>query len=288
MAINEIRITTIEQINDLIWKQEYESDKDRHRANYLFRGLPNSEYHLVTSLHRNCMQKSALVEKPLLRNFTKYASLEYEALSDNTWMQMVIGQHHGLPTRLLDWTYSVLVALHFATSCDDLTKLDKNDAVIWAIDIEEMNGKLPRIFRKTLGDERAYLMTIDMLGEVFTGTGYDAIERYDDNVDASAMVILEPPSVDQRIISQYSYFSVIPKGMENDMDDLGIERFLDTTNNTYKYIIDKDLKWRIRDMLDQMNINERTIYPGLDGLTQWLKRHYYVKRNDDKDKRIDV
>ena len=41
--------------------------------------------------------------------------------------------------------------------------------------------------------------------------------------------------------------------------------------------VDKNLKWRIRDMLDQMNINERTVYPGLDGLTTWIKRHFYVK-----------
>lgn len=57
-----------------------------------------------------------------------------------------------------------------------------------------------------------------------------------------------------------------------------IEAFLESkTANTVKYIIDKTLKWRIRDMLDQLNVNERIIYPGLDGLSSWIKRHYYVK-----------
>ena len=57
-----------------------------------------------------------------------------------------------------------------------------------------------------------------------------------------------------------------------------IEQFLDNeTDNTTKYVIDKKLKWRIRDMLDQMNINERITCPGIDGLTMWIKRHYYVR-----------
>lgn len=86
------------------------------------------------------------------------------------------------------------------------------------------------------------------------------------------MVLIEPPSIDQRIINQYSYFSIIPSEMDN------IENYLESkTVNTTKYIIDKSLKWRVRDMLDQMNINERIAYPGLDGLTMWIKRHYYVK-----------
>ena len=38
-------------------------------------------------------------------------------------------------------------------------------------------------------------------------------------------------------------------------DDYGIKQYLETTTSTYKYVIDKTLKWRIRDMLDQMNIN---------------------------------
>lgn len=57
----------------------------------------------------------------------------------------------------------------------------------------------------------------------------------------------------------------------------GIEEFLDKyTENTVKYVIDKRIKWDVRDFLDQMNMNERTMMPGLDGLSTWLKRHYFV------------
>ena len=65
-----------------------------------------------------------------------------------------------------------------------------------------------------------------------------------------------------------------------------IEDFLEKeTDHTTKYIIDKSIKWHLRDFLDQMNINERIVYPGLDGLTIWLKRHYYVgDHSGDQDK----
>ena len=71
---------------------------------------------------------------------------------------------------------------------------------------------------------------------------------------------------------QYSFFSLVPMGMTD------IEKYLDEyTCNTVKYVIDRQLRWRVRDMLDSLNISERLLYPGLEGLSKWIARHYYVK-----------
>lgn len=255
------------EIWEIISEQAYDARVNRYRSSCLYRGVPNANFHLATSLARNCKNKGKVLEKSILRNFTKYASIEDPGLENSKWRQLIIGQHHGLPTRLLDWTYSPLAALHFATSGEEFSRMEKNDCVVWAIDIEEINRLLPDKYIKELQKENSYLFTVKMLEQVV-----QELDQYDDDMREEAMVLLEPPSIDQRIINQYSYFSIIPK----DMTD--IEAFLETkTENTVKYVIDKLLKWRIRDMLDQLNINERIVYPGLDGLSFWIKRHYYVK-----------
>ena len=111
------------------------------------------------------------------------------------------------------------------------------------------------------------MFSVQMLNKI-AGSLY----QYDEDMGDRSMVIIEPPSTNDRIIMQYSFFSVIPMGMKN------IEGFLDAhTQHTVKYVIDKQLRWRVRDMLDSLNISERLLYPGLEGLSKWIARHYYVK-----------
>ena len=260
-------IDTIDGIKDLIFEQTYNAEIDRTRSSYCYRGMRNSGYDLTTSLSRNCKDAAAELEQPLLENFINYVRLEDPSISESAWRAMVIGQHYGLPTRLLDWTRSTLVALHFANAEDHLDKLSKRDCIVWRIDLRELNQNLPRKYQDYLERKHTFVFSLDGLAELAPD-----IQQYDRDMGNQAMVCFEPPSVDRRIVNQYSFFSAVPSGITD------LEKFLDThTNNTVKYVIDKRLRWELRDILDQLNINERMIYPGTAGIAKWLSRHYYVK-----------
>ena len=265
--IQEVRITTLEDLMPLLSEQEYRPELGRNRSGYLYRGMPNSAYKMVTSLSRCCKDRQQTLEPAILNNFAKYAVRIDQHVVENVWHQMITGQHNGLPTRLLDWTHSALVALHFAMTEDDLEEMDGHDCAVWRIDMNEQINHLPEKYRTAVGQGQTTMFSVQMLNKIT-----DSLSGYDEDMGDRSMVIIEPPSTNDRIIMQYSFFSVIPMGMTD------IEAFLDThTNNTVKYVIDRNLRWRVRDMLDSLNISERLLYPGLEGLSKWIARHYYVK-----------
>lgn len=265
--IKTIVLESIDDVMKLISDQRHDDAINRMRSPYLYRGAADSKYILTTSLRRTCKQLYKELEPSVLRNFTKYACIDDPTLSSSVWKQMIVGQHHGLPTRLLDWTRSPMIALHFATTENNLDKLDKRDSVVWRIDTADVNKNLPDAYKEALAAEKASVFSVGMLNKVAS-----SLEQYDADMGDRALVNIEPPSVDQRIINQYSFFSIIPSGMTD------IEGFLDAyTDQTVRYVIKKELRWDVRDLLDQYNINERMIYPGLDGLSKAIARHYFVK-----------
>lgn len=82
-------------------------------------------------------------------------------------------------------------------------------------------------------------------------------------------IFLEPQSMDARIVNQFALFSIASnprKSLDELLEARGIE--------AEKIVIPSDIKWEVRDRLDQSNITERVLFPGLDGLSSWLKRHY--------------
>ena len=265
--IQEIRINTLEELMPLLSEQEYRPELGRNRSGYLYRGMPNSSYRIVTSLSRCCKEKQKILEPAILNNFAKYAVREDQTVMHSVWLQMITGQHNGLPTRLLDWSHSSLVALHFAMTEENLEDLGAHDCIVWRIDMNEQIKHLPEKYRLAVGREQTTMFSIQMLSKLAP-----TLDQYDEDMGDHSMVIIEPPSTNNRIIMQYSFFSAIPMGMTD------IEKFLeDHTKNTVKYIIDRNLRWRVRDMLDSLNISERLFFPGLDGLSKWIARHYYVK-----------
>lgn len=265
--ITEVRISTLEDLMPMLSEQEYRPQLKRNRSSYLYRGMPNVAYRMQTSLSRCCKDLQKTLEPAILNYFAKYAVAEDPSVAQSVWNRMITGQHNGLPTRLLDWSHSALVALHFATTEENLNKMDDHDCVVWRIDMKEQINHLPEKYRYVIGREQTTLFSVDMLKGIT-----DSLEQYDEDMGDHSMVIIEPPSTSKRIVTQYSFFSLIPMGMTD------IEKFLnDHTDKTVKYVIDRQLRWRVRDMLDQLNISERLLYPGLEGLSKWIARHYFVK-----------
>lgn len=263
-------LSTWAELQELLYKDTYDQKTERYRSNYVYRGVSDCSYKLETSIQRIGTIPSEM-EKHLLRNFKKYSPIN--TLSDdynNIWNWIALGQHHGLPTRLLDWTFSPNVALHFLT--EDIGSYDL-DGALWMVNIDKSRELLPETLSEEIKSEGAYTFISDQLQKIIGETIDDIYKFKEENTNA--LVFFEPPSLDDRIVNQYALFSFM-------LDpDYSHSKYLDEHSNIYKkIIIPKELKWEIRDKLEQANITERIIYPGLDGISKWLKRWYTEKGTD--------
>lgn len=63
-------------ISQLLMEQQYRPDLDRYRSLHIYRGMPNVDYKIVTSIQRVCKNKQEKLEPVILSNFTKYAALQ--------------------------------------------------------------------------------------------------------------------------------------------------------------------------------------------------------------------
>jgi FRG domain-containing protein len=265
--MNEIRISGWNELNDRIFEGAWNEPLGRYRSAYAFRGLSNAAYDLKTSLMR-LGGNYARMESHLLRNFKKYA-FQDAVSTDSVWNWLSVAQHHGLPTRLLDWTYSPLAATHFAT--ENLERYDM-DGAVWCVDYIETNRLLPRKLRQILDNEGTdVVFSVEMLGE-----GAKTLAEFEHLESEPFVVFLEPPSLDDRIVNQFALFSLMSSPTAR------LDQWLIQHPQLFrKIVIPAAVKWEIRDKLDQINLTERVLFPGLDGLSRWLKRHYSPRSQQD-------
>ncbi len=257
--MNDITVTSWLELIQVL----YDIPRDRfqrHRSDFMYRGVADRTWGLETSLVR-LGGDYAKIEGSLLRNFRKYAE-PGSIPSDMMWVRLAVAQHHGLPTRVLDWTVSPRVAAHFATA--EQAHYDK-DGAIWCIDAVKVRSLLPNTLREVLHREYAFLFSVEMLDFLPTLRDFDELL----NENGNFVLFFEPPSLDARIINQGAVMSVMPG------PTLDLKEFLQQRPELYRrVIIPKELKWEIRDKLDQDNVTERMLFPGLDGLSRWLRRYY--------------
>jgi hypothetical protein len=257
--MTEIRVADWNELNEQLYGNAYNPAIGRIRSPYAFRGVSNANYPLTTSLSR-LGGAYAQMEQHLLRNFRKYARGS-DVQTDSVWNWLAVAQHHGLPTRLLDWTFSPQVAMHFATA--RLREFDC-DAVIWTVDFVRAHALLPAPLREEMESECADVFTVEMLAR-----RAQTLEEFDRLDDEPFALFFEPPSLDDRIVNQFALFAVMSSPEAHLEDWLAAHPEL-----VRRIVIPAELKWEVRDKLDQANVTERVLFPGLDGLSQWLKRYY--------------
>jgi hypothetical protein len=256
MSVKEHRVASWEELHSLLFDEMWNEELGLFRSSFAYRGNSDAAAPLTSGLVR--LAGDVELERQLMRAFRKYARQD-AVPHDTDWDWLALGQHHGLPTRLLDWTYSPYVALHFATQ--NTLKYDR-DGIVWTVDYVRAHEQLPPRLRDALADEGAQVFTTELLAEVAPGL------RDLDDENHEFVLFVEPPSFDARIVNQYALFCVMSPV------DLQLEDW------ATRIVVPAALKWEIRDKLDQANVTERVLFPGLDGISRWLGRYYAPRINE--------
>ena len=256
--MKNILIHSWDELQSAVFKGVWDASIQRYRNNRVFRGVKDRRWDLIPALNRTCQHDLSL-EKHILRSFKRYGYADLQNI-DSLWQLLATGQHFGLPTRLLDWSYSPLVAAHFVT--EDTYAYDRDGAIIMA-DMEVINQLLPKRLHEILINDSVNVFSQEMLDKVAP-----SFEKLKALSDQPFSLFFEPASMVSRIENQYALFSLSSDvEMQIDLMPQAISAFT-------RIIIPWEVKLEIRDKLDYINISERMLYPGLGGVCQWIARRY--------------
>lgn len=223
-----------------------------------YRGQSSSKYELIPSTFRG--RYGALFERNMTRDFRLMAPtlLDRVPTSELSWLFLM--QHYGLPTRLLDWTGSHLVALYFAVEQVD----DSSSAAVWVIRPGKLNAAV-------LGEVTIATQSHPALQEYLLGPEHMRAREVE-GVDA---VAVRPEFESQRIVAQRGGFTLHgrrPLGLESICEDLA------TRGNGNVPLamleIEPSAKRTILRELMAAGVSCSTIYPELQGIAQELKLRY--------------
>lgn len=247
-------------------------------SGWVFRGQRCFDWELKTSLERAyllCPNVNSITqfEQSILRQFRRAAhhfiASPPDANNALEWLSLI--QHHGGPTRLLDFTRSFYVAAFYAVEDAE------GDSAIWCLNANALNE---------IASQRSTRREHIALPTVFFN------ELIADDLDDPATLVLEPERLNERMIAQQGVFCV-PCSLANTVHQLLFQALnsegelrgsryeydcahlqlgtFPVAGRVMKIRIPKEIHTEIRLDLRQMNIHAGSLFPGLDGFARSLR-----------------
>lgn len=239
-------------------------------------------------LKKKSFRERTDLEREVLDVFSNHLVTYVQHLPRSDWEALAIAQHHGLPTRFMDWTTNPLVALYFAvrqTKKDDDGKPLDSAVYVLISDpprfADWKRNQQPSV--KPVGD----LATTPTQEEGYDAFGLDEsdgeaayeeeltdTDTVENAVEESAEahfaipspfeirenIIYDPPHISPRMRAQDSVLLACYRPLEPLEDREWLE-----------IVIHHDAHDDIRQRLDQYGVFDRQLFPGLDGIAKWLR-----------------
>ncbi|MBN2455860.1 MAG: FRG domain-containing protein [Sedimentisphaerales bacterium] len=280
----------------------FRAEKRRKKSNH--KDLSNSEkYELENSYFKTSLEKAfdhfkphkddkegkhytkQDLEKNLLWEFQRKAHhyLKHVPKPDNIIEWLTLMQHYEGPTRILDWTYSFYVALFFALARLDC---DKEYAEVWVANSKPIRGAEEKFCRKYRALKKAAKLRkkdSTKMDDLHNGI----LNRIFENPEKQIFV-LNSFRLNERLIAQQGTFLVQGDINETFDENLkGIQGFQNSDTNLHRIVIDIDIVQRNDTLkkLNSMNINNATLFPGLQGFAESLASKLAYPENFGREER---
>lgn len=240
-----------DEIHVSTWKEFTKCISDHKYREWIYRGQSDYTWELNTSIERLfdkgitlgqryyiklgklTFDKRSRYESKLLDEFIRTAHLYIDSLpkKKNALEWLSIMQHYGVPTRLLDFTYSPYIAAFFAVESGE------SDAAIYALSAREFDKA-------------------------------DKAEELVNSLKDHKAVVFDPAMNNERLLAQQGLF-LFPNTHKRAMNE--IIREMELEKDAYlKIIISSEMRKEAFIELKKMNITSTTIYPGLSGFCKSL------------------
>jgi hypothetical protein len=264
--------------------------------NWIFRGQSNSAWTLQTTLERGAKANNSYIrdipkiEKNIIEKFQRRAFHYLNKLPENEnifeWLSLI--QHHGGPTRLLDFSYSYYIALFFSV-----------DQVLQESSVYCLNKNL--IDKKGLETEewryKGHMKELPKFGS----REYCNMALKEQTLSPLVMLV-EPFNLHERLSIQQGLFAVPFEGQQSFEYNLSLtvnhyqkelptskqiqryDDFLDVLNDEcalLKIKIPKALHNEIRKDLKLMNLTSETLFPGIDGFSRSLYGEFELQNRNE-------